>query len=55
MFGTPGAGAQMVFGDLEHQIGFAFLTNKMYSGLEQESPQFVPMFEATYDIVKNFK
>ena len=55
MFGTPGFGGQMVYGDVEHKIGFAFLTNRLYSGLNPFSPQFKALLNATYDIVEKIK
>ena len=55
MFGTPGLGGQMVYGDVEHKIGFAFLSNRLYSGLNPFSPQFKVLFNATYEIVEKFK
>ena len=55
MFGTPGAGGQLVYGDLEHKLGFAFLTNKMYSGFSPFSPQNTRLLKATYDIVERLK
>ena len=51
MFGTPGAGGQMVYGDLQHQLGFAFLTNRMFVGMSARSPQFKALEKIMYDIV----
>ena len=48
-FGTPGAGGQMVYGDPEHKLGHAFVTNKMYSGFGMFSPQYKKLLKATYD------
>ena len=48
MFGTLEAGGNMVYGDLEHILGLAFLTNKLYSGLNPISPQYRHLLEATY-------
>ncbi len=42
----------MLYGDPEYQIGLAFLTNKMYLGIDIQSPQFITMLKATYDIVE---
>ena len=55
MFGTPGAGGNMVYGDLEHKLGLAFLTNKLYSGLNPISPQYRRLLEATYHVLQNIK
>ncbi len=41
----------MLYGDPEHQIGLAFLTNKMYLATDIHSPQFARLFKSTYDIV----
>ena len=54
MFGTPGAGGQMVYGDMEHKLGQAFLTNKMYSGLNF-SQQYKMLLKATYEVVEKLK
>ena len=55
MFGTPGAGGQMVYGDPEHKLGFAFVTNRLDMGARHQSPPYKSMIGATYDIVKRLK
>lgn len=55
MFGTPGGGGQMVYGDPEHRLGFAFLTNKMYSGLTIYSPLFLHLYNATYSVIQQLE
>ena len=55
MFGTPGAGGQMVFGDPEHKLGFAFVTNRLDPGFRTHTPPFKSMIAATYDVVKKLK
>ena len=48
----------MVYGDPEHKLGLAFLTNKLYAGLNfniQASPQFKTLIEATYDVLKEIQ
>ena len=53
MFGTPGFGGQMIYGDLEHKLGFAFLTNRLDTGMRIRTPPFISLLDATYDVVKN--
>ena len=55
MFGSPGAGGQMVYGDLEHKLGHAFLTNKMYNGFTAFSPQYKKLLKATYGTVEKLQ
>ena len=52
MFGFPGTGGQLAYGDLDHGLGFAFLTNRLYGGLNAYSPQGRAMVEATYDVLR---
>ena len=54
MFGTMGYGGQMGFGDMKHQLGFAFLTN--YLGYHLiEDPRYVVLKEAMYQVVRDIK
>ena len=55
MFGTPGFGGQLVYGDPEHKLGFAFLTNRLDSGVGAFTPPAQSLLQATYDIVKSIK
>ena len=55
MFGSPGAGGQMVYGDLEHKLGHAFLTNNMYNGFTAFSPQYKKLLKATYDTAEKIQ
>ena len=55
MFGTPGMGGQNVYGDLEHKLGFAFLTNRLDGGVGAMTPPCQSLVEATYNIVKSLK
>ena len=55
IFGTPGLGGQMVFGDLEHKLGLAFLTNRLEKGFRSHIPPYKDLLAATYDVVKNIK
>ena len=55
MFGTPGYGGQLVYGDPEHKLGFAFMTNRLDEGLVNFTPPGQSLVTATYDIVKSIK
>ena len=52
MFGTPGFGEQMVFGDLDYKLGLAFQTNRLEHGFRSHIPPFKDLLAATYDVVK---
>ena len=53
-FGFPGAGGMMAYGDIKYQLGFAFLTTKMYTGLGP-SPQYQVLEKAMYECVQNIQ
>ena len=54
MFGTGGTGGQMGFGDLNNNIGWAYVTNhwKMVSFYDTRS---VPLQHAIYDTLKELE
>lgn len=47
-FGHDGAGGQVAFADPEHEIGFAFLTNRMEAG---EDPRATRIVDALRDVL----
>ena len=53
-FGFPGAGGMMAHGDLTNQLGFSFLTTKLYSGLGP-SPQFNALEKVMYECLQNIQ
>ena len=55
MFGTPGFGGQLVYGDPEHKLGFAFMTNRLDIGMGSFTPPGQALLTATYDVVKSIK
>ena len=53
-FGTPGAGGQMAFADVDNEIGWAFLTN--YHGHHMlDDPRYVALTNTVYDVVARLK
>ena len=51
MFGTPGLGGQIGHGDLEHNLGFAYLTNNLCQYSLGGNPRFIRLQKAMYDCV----
>ena len=55
MFGTPGFGGQLVYGDQEHKLGFAFMPNRLDIGMGSFTPPGQALLTVTYDVVKSIK
>ena len=59
MFGTSGFGGQAGYGDLEHNLGFAYLTNNLCQYELGDNPRFLrlqkAMYECVFEIEKNLK
>ena len=51
MFGTPGYGGQIGYGDLEHNLGFAYLTNNLCFYEIGDNPRFLKLEKAMYECV----
>ena len=51
MFGTPGIGGQIGYGDLEHNLGFAYLTNNLCQYSMGQNPRFLRLQKAMYESV----
>ena len=49
MFGTPGFGGQSGYGDLEHNLGFAYLTNNLCQYHTGDNPRFLKLQKAMYE------
>ena len=49
MFGTSGFGGQSGYGDLEHKLGFAYLTNHLCQYSLGDNPRFLRLQKAMYE------
>ena len=55
MFGTPGHGGQMGYGDAGSQLGWAYLTNYLSSYDMSDDPRYVALEKAMYETVKDIE
>ena len=51
MFGTPGAGGQMVYMDTEYELGWAYLTNHHSIHAIGDDPRYLSLEKAIYECV----
>ena len=53
MFGTPGYGGQMAYGDTENKLGWAYLTNYANPAAVGDDPRYLVLEKAMYESVNN--
>ena len=49
MFGTSGLGGQSAYGDLQYNLGFAYLTNNLCQFSLGDNPRFLRLQKAMYE------
>ena len=55
IFGTPGWGGQMGYGDLQYQLGYAYLTNYLSQYSMGDDPLFLKLQKAVYEVVSKLQ
>ncbi len=53
MFGTPGSGGQMAYGDSDNKLGWAFITNYCNPTALNDDPRYSRLEKAMYDTIRN--
>ena len=55
MFGTPGLGGQMAYGDVAQSLGWGFVTNYPTMGAVANDARYEALIKTVYETVANFK